>query len=172
MASIFPKWADQPLPILCCALLALSGCATTQECDPRRDPGFFGSINCHGSGAYSERQDALKQSVAQAQKEQAAMAAELRGSEETSQGLSLQIVQAQTELDDMDRQVRAMQSSLKQASQGNSTLAAKVNRLQKRIKTLRAESQKAPPKQAELSKLQKELKQAQRESEAYKSLGK
>ena len=144
-------------------MLGLSGCATMQDCDPRRDPGFFGSINCHGSGAYTQRIDTQKQGVTAALADKDAMLKELHGTEASSNQLDTEIQQAEAELDDMDRQLQSLQSSLKRTQGSNSVLVAKVSGIQKKIGVLRAETKRGNPNKKELEKLQQELKKAKQE---------
>ena len=134
-------------------LLGLPGCATMQGCDPRHDPGFFGSINCHGSGAYTQRIDTQKQSVTAALADKDAMLKELRGTETTSNQLDTEIQQAEAELDDMDRQLQTLQSSLKHTQGGNSALVAKVSGMQKKIGVLRTEAKRGNPNKKELENM-------------------
>ena len=146
-------------------LLGLSGCATMRDCDPRRDPGFFSSINCHGSGAYTQRIDTQKKSVTEALADKDAMLKELSGTENTSSQLDAEIQQAETELNDMERQLQTLQNSVRRNQGSKSAMAAKVSGMQKKINTLRAEVKKGKPNNSELKKLQQELKKAQQEHE-------
>ncbi len=155
----------------CLALmLGLAGCATVRDCDPLHDPGFFGSINRHGSDCYAKRVGMQKQSMAQAEMDRQSILEELRGTQATSAELDAQIQQAETDLEDMTRQLKTLQNKLKTKSNSNATLAARVYSLQNRIGALKAEvkAKKNSPKKQEFDKVRDKLKQEQKELEILK----
>ena len=170
--SVASRWSPCEFPknrCFCLVLtLLLSGCATMQDCDPRQDPGIFGSINRHGSDCYSKRIDTQKQMVGQAQAEKQALLDELRGTQTTSGELDIEIQQAEAELDDMDRQVKSLQSELKRTHSNNSSLASRLSSLQTRIGTLKADVKKGGQNKKEFEKAQQKLKQSQQELDILK----
>jgi hypothetical protein len=67
-------------------------------------------------------------------------------------------------LDGMDRDMKSLQNSLRQAKKGNSALAGKVSGLQNKIGALRAEVKKGNPKKKELAAARQELDKLRQEN--------
>ena len=149
--------------------IALSGCATTRDCDPRRDPGLFGSINCHSSGAYSQRIEDKQLELSNAKSESTAIRQKLSGTQATSQQLAIDIQQAESQLNDMDNQLRTLQSSLKHTKGANSSLNSEISKLQKKISNLKSGVRKGKANKSEIAITQANINKVKQQVQSQES---
>ncbi len=149
----------------CCfvILLGLTGCATIQDCDPRYDPGLFGSIYCHSSGMYKKRIEQQEKKMAKAQANRDALLGAVRKDKNISNQLDTEIKQTDAELKSIDQQLLNLKKSVKSIQGTNSAMVIRISELHKKIKVLRSEIEKSTPNKNELKELQQEKKRLQKE---------
>ncbi|SMF93610.1 hypothetical protein SAMN02949497_0897 [Methylomagnum ishizawai] len=135
----------------------LSGCATTRDCDPRYDPGFFGSVNCHASDAYQGRIDEGKKILANEQELKQQLAQQSAEVEQAKQDTETALAQAQADLDGMEKELGDIGGALKQAGKANARLNRRIGQYQTDIKAMKAKVKKGNPQIAERDRLKREL---------------
>jgi chromosome segregation ATPase len=144
-------------------VMGVSGCATTRDCDPRYDPGFIGSINCHASDAYQGRVVESQKILANEQELKAELARQSREVHETRLETDASLREAEADLANMDGQVDEMEAALKRAGKTNKTLQAKLASCRGKIAHLQKGMKKGNAQTVERNRLRSELDKARKE---------
>jgi hypothetical protein len=146
-------------------VLGLSGCATTRDCDPRHDPGLFGSINCHGSGAYGQRIEEKRHDMTAALADKDQLLKELSEVKEDSKTKDAEIRAGENVATAMERQADDMQSQVTQQKRINAAKSRQLHAIEKEIKALRAALQKGNLPGQQVAQLKQKLREKEKEKE-------
>lgn len=160
---MYQRWVKITDRLLIVLLLVLSGCATTRDCDPTVDPGLFGGINCHASGAYQERIAERQRIVEEEKKRNESLTGEARKTEQTVQKSEQALREAQSDLNNMERQLDEMESTLKSSRTTNKQLKAELSRTKEKIAQLKRTVRNGNTMTAERDRLRAELEKAKEE---------
>lgn len=153
--------------LLCLALaMGLSGCATTRDCDPRVDPGFFGAINCHASDAYRGRIAESNQILENERALKAQLSNEVAETERKKQETEAALRQAQADLATMDRQLGEMDAAIKRSGKTNKNLQAKLKNYRAKISQLKKAANKGNVEATERDRLRRELEETREQMRA------
>lgn len=144
-------------------LLGLSGCATTRDCDPRVDPGFFGSINCLSSGAYETRINDQKKMLDSEQKTNNDLARQAKKLEQTRIETDTALHDARADLDKMDAELEAMQNALNKSQKTNKDLQSKIDAYRSKIAHLKGSVDHQDYRTVERDRLRKAMERTQDE---------
>jgi chromosome segregation ATPase len=141
----------------------LSGCATTRDCDPHVDPGFFGSINCLSSGAYESRMTDQQKMLDREQKANSDLARQAKKLEQTRMETDTALHDARADLDKMDAQLETMRNALSKSQKTNKELQSKIATYRSKIAHLKGSVNHKDYRAAERDRLRKAMARTQDE---------
>lgn len=102
------------------SVLILTGCVTKEDCDPRREAGFFNKIGCTVTGTYSDRIADKEAEIDSLAQEKDMLEAMLYEAQQQKQVLESDYSARQEYLDDLETKVANLKKTVnqKQALQG------------------------------------------------------
>lgn len=158
MASLFKKG------VLAASTLGMAlmftGCASTpEECDPSKDPGFFGKIGCAVSGSYDERIDQKEQQLADLQAENDRLTALINDINGKDALVKASHKERMRELNKTLAEINSIENSLKQKEALSADLQMQLNDAKGQVQKMQKSgaNETLRKKQAEVKELQRVL---------------
>lgn len=148
------------LPLVLVA--AFAGCTTTPgQCDPSVELSVFNKMACSFSGSYDKRIDAKEQSLAteQHKSQELTKIQEMIAAQQA--GVNRSKAHKQKQLAQLNKQVNAYTSQLKQKAQGRQDVMQQINAVEQQMTAVNNSDGSEAEKQKELKKLQDRLAKLQ-----------
>ena len=146
-------------------LLALNGCAT-QNCDPRYDAGFFGTIGCHASGAYKDRQTKLDAELGAESSKEAKLHSQMLQTKAKQDQVAVRLAALEAELAGMDKRLSKAQAHLAQNRRASESLKRQIAATRSAIQHVQHSSQPESEKIRQRDALKKRVEELEREAKA------
>ena len=146
-------------------LISLSGCAT-QNCDPRYDSGFFGTIGCHASGTYKDRQAMLDEDLDAEYRKGGELRMQVLETKETQDELAVRLAALEAELAGMDDRLRKVQARVAQNRRASESLKQQIAATRSTIQHVQHSSQPESEKIRQRDALKKQVEELEREAKA------
>ena len=146
-------------------LIVLSGCAT-QNCDPRYDSGFFGTIGCHASGAYKDRQTKLDADLGAEYRTGAELHSQVIETKATQDQVAVRLAALEAELAGMNNRLRKVQARLAPNRRASESLKRQIAATRSAIQHVQHSSQPESEKIRQRDVLKKRVEELEREAAA------